>query len=79
MVTNQMRSDLMSEDKFVIGLTLNAFCEVATPDMCLNLHKNICSMMGHQEPMVGKKAALAAIRVVTKCGNLVEEILPYAL
>ena len=70
LVTNSIKNDLMHRSHYVNGLALCALGNIASPEMCRALAREVEKLMTSTNPYVQKKAALCAMRVIRK----VEEI-----
>lgn len=70
LVTNSIKNDMGHENQYVNGLALCALGNIASPEMCRALAREIEKMMGGSNPYIKKKAALCAMRIIKK----VEEI-----
>eukprot|EP00928_Gymnodinium_smaydae_P077105 TRINITY_DN6028_c0_g1_i2.p1 TRINITY_DN6028_c0_g1~~TRINITY_DN6028_c0_g1_i2.p1 ORF type:complete len:875 (+),score=226.66 TRINITY_DN6028_c0_g1_i2:116-2626(+) len=70
LVTNSIKNDLSSDNQYVNGLALCALGNIASPEMCRALSREIEKMLSSSNPYIRKKAALCAARVIRK----VEEV-----
>lgn len=70
LVTNSIKNDMAHENQYVNGLALCALGNIASPEMCRALAREVEKLMGSGNPYVRKKAALCAMRIIRK----VEEI-----
>lgn len=70
LVTNSIKNDMAHENPYVNGLALCALGNIASPEMCRALAREVEKLMASVNPYVRKKAALCAMRIIRK----VEEI-----
>ncbi|DBA00985.1 TPA: hypothetical protein N0F65_006246 [Lagenidium giganteum] len=75
LVTNSMQLDLNHSNPFIVGLSLTAVGNIASPDMARDLVMDIDRQLRSESDHLRKKAALAAIRVFRKVPELVEDFI----
>lgn len=73
LVTNSMKLDLNNSNPFIVGLSLTAVGNIASPDMARDLVMDIDRHLRSDNDHLRKKAALSAIRVFNKVPELVED------
>eukprot|EP00919_Chromeraceae_sp_WS-2016_P045053 GHVR01107426.1.p1 GENE.GHVR01107426.1~~GHVR01107426.1.p1 ORF type:complete len:540 (+),score=117.29 GHVR01107426.1:213-1832(+) len=66
LVTNSIKNDLAHSNQYVNGLALSALGNIANPEMCRALIREIEDLLGSSNPYVKKKAAMCAMRIVRK-------------
>lgn len=76
MVTNHMKNDLNHPSHFVAGLALCTLGNISSPGIARDLAPEVEKLLGSSNPYIRKKAALCAIRVLRKCGDLMENFVP---
>ncbi|KAF0714241.1 Aste57867_3956 [Aphanomyces stellatus] len=75
LVTNSLKNDLNHSNPFVVGLSLTAVGNIASPDMARDLITDIDKHLKSENNYLRKKAALACIRVFRQVPELVEEFI----
>jgi AP-1 complex subunit gamma-1 len=77
LVTNSIKNDLGHENQYVNGLALCALGNIASPEMCRALAREVERMMdgrdaraGGPNPYIKKKAALCAMRIIRKVDEI---------
>ena len=73
LATNALKSDLVSDNKFVSGLALCAIGNLATADMSRDLAPEVDKHLKSPLSYLRKKACLAMSRCLTKCPDMVED------
>ena len=73
LATNALKSDLVSDNKFVAGLALCAIGNLATADMSRDLAPEVDKHLKSPLSYLRKKACLAMARCLTKCPDMVED------
>ncbi|KAL7576215.1 hypothetical protein ACA910_013698 [Epithemia clementina (nom. ined.)] len=73
LATNALKSDLVSDNKFVAGLALCAIGNLATADMSRDLAPEVDKHLKSPLAYLRKKACLAMARCLTKCPDMVED------
>ncbi|CAK4391188.1 unnamed protein product [Aphanomyces euteiches] len=73
LVTNSLKNDLNHSNPFVVGLSLTAVGNIASPDMARDLITDIDKHLKSENNYLRKKAALACIRVFRQVPELVED------
>jgi AP-1 complex subunit gamma-1 len=74
LVTNSLKNDLNSGSQHVVGLALTALGTICSAEMARDLAPEVARLLGSGNPYVRKKAALAAVRVLRKAPDLLEEL-----
>jgi len=75
LITNSVKSDLMSKNVYVVGLGLCALGNICTSEMARDVSEEVRKLMLSKNSYVRKKAALCAIRVAKKVPQLAESFL----
>ena len=75
LITNSVKSDLMSTNVYVVGLGLCALGNICTGEMARDVSEEVRKLMLSKNSYVRKKAALCAIRVAKKVPELAESFL----
>lgn len=71
LVTNSIKNDMGQEaNQYVNGLALCALGNIASPEMCRALAREVEKLMSSTNPYVRKKAALCAMRIVRKVDEI---------
>lgn len=73
LVTNTIKRDLNQENPYVIGLSLCALGNVASPEICRDLASDVAKLLQHQNPYIVKKAALCAVHSIRKAPELLDD------
>lgn len=76
LVTNHMKNDLGHPNQFVGGLALCALGNISSSGIARDLAPEVEKLLAHSNPYLRKKAALAAIRILRKCPDLMENFVP---
>eukprot|EP01114_Cavostelium_apophysatum_P011948 TRINITY_DN2653_c0_g1_i1.p1 TRINITY_DN2653_c0_g1~~TRINITY_DN2653_c0_g1_i1.p1 ORF type:complete len:828 (+),score=234.87 TRINITY_DN2653_c0_g1_i1:127-2610(+) len=76
LVTNHMKNDLNHANQFVAGLALCALGNISSSSIARDLAPEVEKLLAHSNPYLRKKAALAAIRILRKCPDLMENFVP---
>mmetsp|Transcript_57975 Transcript_57975/g.101586 ORF Transcript_57975/g.101586 Transcript_57975/m.101586 type:complete len:845 (-) Transcript_57975:103-2637(-) len=71
LVTNSIKNDMSNDaNQYVNGLALCALGNIASPEMCRALAREVEKLMSSTNPYVRKKAALCAMRIVRKVDEI---------
>jgi len=70
LVTNSIKNDMAHENQYVNGLALCALGNIASPEMCRALAREVEKMMSSTNPYLRKKAALCAMRIIRKVDEI---------
>jgi len=70
LVTNSIKNDMSHDDQYVNGLALCALGNIASPEMCRALAREVEKMMSGTNAYVKKKAALCAMRIIRKVDEI---------
>jgi len=74
MVTHSIKKDLAeSQGQFIVSLALTALCEVSTSEMCREMLPDIQKLIASTNLYIRKKATMAAIRILRKVPDMVDE------
>jgi len=73
LATNTLKNDMNSPNRFVAGLALVAFGNLATADMGRDLATEVDRHLKSGSPYLRKKAALAMARCLTKVPDMIED------
>jgi AP-1 complex subunit gamma-1 len=76
LVTNSLQQDILSSSPFAAGLALSAVGNIGSAELARDLAGDVERALKHANPYVRKKAALAAIRMLRKVPDLIEQFLP---
>jgi len=76
LVTNHMKNDLNNPNQFIGGLALTALGNISSSGIARDLAPEVEKLLSHSNPYLRKKAALAAIRILRKCPDLMENFVP---
>ena len=76
MATNSIRQDLnVPHNPYIESLALSVIGELATAEMCRELYPEIKKLMMSSNALVRRKASFAAVRVIRKLPDMVEEFI----
>lgn len=71
LVTNSIKNDMgLDSNQYVNGLALCALGNIASPEMCRALSREVEKLMSSTNPYIRKKAALCAMRIVRKVDEI---------
>mmetsp|Transcript_22524 Transcript_22524/g.49767 ORF Transcript_22524/g.49767 Transcript_22524/m.49767 type:complete len:831 (-) Transcript_22524:121-2613(-) len=70
LVTNSIKNDMSADNQYVNGLALCALGNIASPEMCRALAREVEKLMSATNPYIRKKAALCAMRIVKKVDEI---------
>jgi len=70
LVTNSIKNDMGHDNQYVNGLALCALGNIASPEMCQSLAREVERMLTSTNPYIRKKAALCAMRIVRKVEDI---------
>lgn len=73
LVTNSLKNDLNSSNKFVVGLALCGIGNLGTPDMSRDLATEVEKHLKSPNPYLRKKACLSMSRCLVKVPEMVED------
>ncbi|KAJ2163036.1 clathrin associated protein complex large subunit [Coemansia sp. RSA 552] len=78
LLTNSLKTDLCSEDDYIVGLALATLASVATADVARDLADEVLRLTSSPRAYIRKKAGLAAVRVVRRSPDLGAEFVDVA-
>lgn len=70
LVTNSIKNDMSHDNPYVNGLALCALGNIASPEMCRALAREVEKMMSQSNPYIKKKASLCAMRIIKKVDEI---------
>eukprot|EP01113_Clastostelium_recurvatum_P006468 TRINITY_DN1291_c0_g1_i4.p1 TRINITY_DN1291_c0_g1~~TRINITY_DN1291_c0_g1_i4.p1 ORF type:complete len:891 (-),score=263.42 TRINITY_DN1291_c0_g1_i4:85-2706(-) len=76
LVTNSLKNDLNHPNQFIVGLALTALGNIGTTGMARDTAPEVEKLLASTNPYIRKKAALAAIRVLRKVPELLDNFVP---
>ena len=74
LTSNIIKKDLSNSNQFIVAAALTAIDEIATPDMCRDSCPEVLKCLSNTNPYIKKKAALALIKIVRSCPELIETV-----
>eukprot|EP00697_Spironema_sp_BW2_P001645 gnl/Spiro4/12204_TR6443_c0_g1_i2.p1 gnl/Spiro4/12204_TR6443_c0_g1~~gnl/Spiro4/12204_TR6443_c0_g1_i2.p1 ORF type:complete len:875 (+),score=331.11 gnl/Spiro4/12204_TR6443_c0_g1_i2:30-2627(+) len=78
LVTNSLKLDMGSGSQFVVGMALAALGNISSTDIARDLSPEVERLLSKSSnPYIRKKAALCAIRVITKVPELIEDYIDH--
>ncbi len=76
LTSHTIKKDLGSMNQFIVAAALNAIGEIATADMCRDTCSEVIKCLSSLNPYIKKKAALALVKIIKQCPELVETVAP---
>ena len=76
LVTNSLKNDLRHLNQYVVGLALAAIGNIASSELARDCAPEVEKLLDCPNPYIRKKAALAAIRIIRKVPDLIEQFVP---
>jgi AP-1 complex subunit gamma-1 len=70
LVTNSIKNDINNINQYVSGIALCALGNIGNHEMCLGLSQEIQNQLSVENPLIRKKAALCALRIVKKVDDI---------
>lgn len=75
LATNSLQSDLKDQNHFVVALSLCAIANIGSVEMASDLAPEVQKLLKNQNPYIRKKSCLAAVRIMRKVPELVEQFI----
>lgn len=76
LVTNSIKNDLNNGNQFISGTALCALGNIANQEMCLALSREVQNQLGSENPLIRKKAALCAVRIIKRVDDIEDKFNP---
>jgi len=76
LATHSLKSDLNHANQFVVGLALCAVANISSVEIARDASTEVQKLLNSSNPYLRKKAALAAVRVIRKVPEAVENFVP---
>jgi AP-1 complex subunit gamma-1 len=76
LATHSLKSDLNHANQYVVGLALCAVANISSPEIARDASSDVQKLLGSSNPYLRKKAALAAVRIVRKVPEALENFVP---
>ncbi|KAH3766242.1 clathrin-adaptor gamma chain [Pelomyxa schiedti] len=76
LATNCIQNDLNHPNQFTVGLALCSLSNIASVGIAQDCAPDVDKLLASTNPYLRKKAALAALRSIRKCPQVVETFLP---
>ena len=70
LVTNSIKNDISNSNQYVSGMALCALGNIANQEMCLVLSREVQNQLSSENPLIRKKAALCAMRIIKKVEDI---------
>jgi AP-1 complex subunit gamma-1 len=70
LVTNSIKNDINSGNQFISGTALCALGNIGNQEMCLALSREVQNQLVSDNPLIRKKAALCAMRIIKKVDDI---------
>jgi AP-1 complex subunit gamma-1 len=70
LVTNSIKNDINNSNQYVSGMALCALGNIGNQEMCLALSREVQNQLSSENPLIRKKAALCAMRIIKKVDDL---------
>jgi AP-1 complex subunit gamma-1 len=66
LVTNSIKNDMNNVNQYISGMAMCALGNIGNQEMCLALSREVQNQMSTENPLIRKKAALCAMRIIKK-------------
>ncbi|KAA6403628.1 MAG: putative AP-1 complex subunit gamma-1, partial [Streblomastix strix] len=76
LLPNSIRTDLMSQNNFIVSIALTAVSNVADADMVRQFLPELLACLTHAHSFIRKKAALVAVRAIREDHSFAEVFIP---
>jgi AP-1 complex subunit gamma-1 len=70
LVTNSIKNDMNNMNQYISGMALCALGNIGNQEMCLALSREVQNQMSVENPLIRKKAALCAMRIIKKVEDI---------
>lgn len=70
LVTNSIKNDINNPNQFISGTALCALGTIGNQEMCMALSREVQMQLSVDNPMIRKKAALCAMRIIKKVDDI---------
>jgi AP-1 complex subunit gamma-1 len=70
LVTNSIKNDLNNPNQFISGTALCALGNIGNQEMCIALSREVQNQLTVDNPLIRKKAALCAMRIIKKVDEI---------
>ncbi|TEB18411.1 adenosine tri phosphatase, partial [Perkinsus sp. BL_2016] len=70
LVTNSVKNDMNNVNQYISGMALCALGNIGNQEMCLALSREVQNQMSVENPLIRKKAALCAMRIIKKVEDI---------
>ena len=70
LVTNSIKNDINNPNQFISGTALCALGNIGNQEMCMALSREVQMQLSVDNPMIRKKAALCAMRIIKKVDDI---------
>ena len=70
LVTNSIKNDINNSNPFISGTALCALGNIGNHEMCLALSREVQNQLSVESPLIRKKAALCAMRIIKKVDDI---------
>ena len=76
LVTNSIKNDINNPNQFISGTALCALGNIANQEMCMALSREVQNQLGSDNPLIRKKAALCAMRIIKRVDDIEDKFNP---
>ena len=70
LVTNSIKNDINNPNQFISGTALCALGNIGNQEMCMALSREVQNQLMAENPLIRKKAALCAMRIIKKVDDI---------